>query len=667
LLDVLWEPLALRGVVLPNRVMCSATTLQYGVDGLLGDRHVAFYRERARGGVGLLVSEQLTATSISRTPFPRAIAAYEERQVERFNVLAAALRDYETRFFVQLVAGGGGGASTVGLDHWGPVRAPSAIPIPGGEVPLPLEAGEIEQVILDFAHSARNVRAGGLHGVEVHGAHGWLVGQFLSPFYNRRDDAYGGSVEKRCRLSLEIGRAIRDEVGQEFPVGLAMTYDECIGAAGISIQETEAQLAVLAEAGIYDFFDLSIGSPHSEHLTISSMSVPEGYAFGASARAKRVVGDRAAVFVAGRVVDLGMAARAVTDGSADVVAMTRAHLADPHLVRKARQGRPAETARCVGDNTCVNRALHGAEVVCVVNPAVGREEQWGEGTLVQTASPKWVVVVGAGPAGLRFAATIAQRGHRVSVHERETEPGGHLREIAWLPTRESWRYVVEDLVATLERHGGALIVESAPTADRLVAGAPDIVVVATGARWDESGVSTRRPERAEIPGLRSTNVLGLGAALAQARNEPRSLGHRVIIADETGAYPPLGLAEALAAEGVEVHLVTPSDAIGESAAGDLELPHVLPRLRRLGVTLTALHDIGSVNGSCVVLDHVWGGPGLVVRDVDSIVLALQRSPRDELFLALRRSPVATHLVGDARTPRTTTAVIHEAESFARAL
>lgn len=243
LLDVLWEPLALRGAVLPNRVMCSATTLQYGVDGLLGDRHVAFYRERARGGVGLLVSEQLTATSISRTPFPRAIAAYDERQVERFHVLAEALREYKTRFF----AGGGGGASTVGLDQWGAVRAPSAIPIPGGEVLLPLETGEIEQVILDFARSDRNVRAGGLHGVEVHGSHGCLVGQFLNPFFNRRDDAYGGSVEKRCRLSLEIGRAIRDEVGQEFPVGLALTYDECIGVAGITIQ-TPISFARLARA-----------------------------------------------------------------------------------------------------------------------------------------------------------------------------------------------------------------------------------------------------------------------------------------------------------------------------------------------------------------------------------------------------------------------------------
>ena len=223
---------------------------------------------------------------------------------------------------------------------------------------------------------------------------------------------------------------------------------------------------MLADAGSYDFFDLSIGSPHSEHLTISSMSVPEGYAFGAAARAKAVVGERAAVFVAGRVVDLGMAARAIADGSADVVAMTRAHLADPDLVGKARAGRWAEIVRCVGDNACVNRALHGAEVVCVVNPAVGREEKWGKGTLVQTAAPKRVVVVGAGPAGLGFAATFAQRGHQVSVHEREIEPGGHLRDVAWLTTARAGGTQSRISSRRSDDHGGRLIVTCSTTSAR---------------------------------------------------------------------------------------------------------------------------------------------------------------------------------------------------------
>ena len=191
-----------------------ATTLQYGREGLISDRHLAFYRERARGGVGLLFSEQLAASPLSDTAFPRSIRAYDERQVERFRALAAELEPYETRFFAQLVAGGAKGDSTGGLEGWGPLRGPSRVPAPGGEPPLPLDEADLAQLAADHARSAAIVKAGGLDGVEVHGAHGWLVGQFLSPFYNHREDAYGGSVENRCRLALELGRAIRAEVGE---------------------------------------------------------------------------------------------------------------------------------------------------------------------------------------------------------------------------------------------------------------------------------------------------------------------------------------------------------------------------------------------------------------------------------------------------------------------
>jgi 2,4-dienoyl-CoA reductase-like NADH-dependent reductase (Old Yellow Enzyme family)/thioredoxin reductase len=666
-LAALWQPLELRAATLPNRVMCSATTLQYGSRGALGDRHLAFYRERALGGVGLLFTEQLSASAISETAFPNAIAAYEANNVRKLEEITTALAEYPTRLFAQLVAGGGKGSSTRGLDGWGPVRAPSRVPAPGGETPQPLEAEEIRQLIDDFSRAARNLQDAGVHGVEVHGAHGWLIGQFLSPFYNRRDDEYGGSLEARCRLPLEIGAAIRRDVGDDFPVGLALTYDEGIGGAGITLKETLGQLDVLADAAIFDFFDLSIGASHSGHLTISSMSVPENYAFAAAASAKRAVRDRAAVFVAGRVVDLRVAARAVGAGDTDVVAMTRAHLADPHLIRKAREGRTNETTRCVGANICVGRALRGAEVACVVNPATGREERWGSGSLVPVDVPRRIAVIGAGPAGLRVAATSAVRGHEVFVYERESEPGGHLREIAWLPTRESWSRAVEDLVAAIDRSGGRLETRSELGLDDALALSADAFVVSTGATWDESGASARRPDRAEIPGLGSSFALGLGDALERARVAPRSFGQRVVILDETGAYAPLGLAEVLAGAGSRVHVVTPAPTIGAETALELELPHLMPRLRRLEVELLTWHDIDSVDGRRVVLEDVWGGARASIEDVDTIVLARQRRPRQALYDELRNAGREASLVGDARAPRTTLAVIHEAEALARAL
>lgn len=669
-LEALWQPLRLRDVVVPNRVLCSAVTLQYGERGLVGERHLAFYRERALGGVGLVFSEQLTATPASDTAFPGAIAAHDERQVPRFRALAEALAPFETRFFAQLVAGGAKSDSTLGLDRWSPARAPSRVPAPGGEVPLPLAEEEIAGIVADFARSARHVAAGGLHGLEVHGAHGWLVGQFLSPYYNRREDGYGGSVESRCRLALEIGRAVRAEVGDGFPVGLTLTYDEVIGEAGITPADTEAQLEVLAAAGVYDFFDLSIGAPHSGHLTISPMSVPEGYALPFAARARAVVAGRAAILVAGRVVDPHRAARAVATGQADMVAMTRAHLADPHLLRKARAGAGATITRCVGANVCVGRALAGAEVHCVLNPVTGREAQWGEGTLTPTKSSRRVLVVGAGPAGLRAAATAAARGHEVIVHEALDEPGGHLRAIAWLPTRGNWQTAVDDLAGAAVRAGAELRLASRLDAGAIASAGADVVVLATGSAWEATGETARRPDRAGIPVAGPRSPIDLGAALARARSDPAALGRRVVVLDETGTYPPLGLAEALAAAGASVTVVTPAGAIGARTAEQLELPHLLPRLGRLGVELLVGHEIDRIDGDAVRLRGVWSGRETTVTGVDTVVLAVRRRPRDELragLAGLVPDGTEVRLLGDARAPRTTAAVVHEAEAMARSL
>jgi 2,4-dienoyl-CoA reductase-like NADH-dependent reductase (Old Yellow Enzyme family) len=658
----------LRGTELPNRIMTTATTVQYGVAGMINERHLHFYRERARGGVGLMFTEQLTATPLSDTGFPTSISAHDERQIERLAMVREALEPYPTRFFGQLVAGGATAVSTGGLDVWGPARGPSDIGVPGGERTLPLDRDDIAQIVADYARSAANIKAAGLHGVEVHGSHGWLIGQFLSPFYNRRDDEYGGDVAGRCRFALEIGAAVRAAVGDDYPVGLALTYDEAIGDAGITVADTLAQIDVIAAAGIYDFYDLSIGAGHSTFLTISSMAVPEGYAIEAAAQAKAVLGERAPVFVAGRIVDLAMAARAVAEGSTDIVGMTRAHLADPHLVRKAREGRKAETTRCIGANICVGRALRAQQVACVLTPATGREATLGEGTLVQADPAGSVLVIGAGPAGLRAAATAAARGHEVVVHERSAAAGGHIGELSWLPTRDRWNQAVEDLVASLERSGGTLRLSSEPTAEAIVATRPDAVVIATGADWETTGQSSRRPDRASIPGAGDGIVLGLGDALVRARADAGSLGRRVVISDETGSYPSLGLAEALALAGAEVHLVSVSGSIGNAQlASELELQHVLPRLRALGVTLTVSHDIDRIEGSHVVIHDSFGGEGWQLDDVDTVVLAHQRAPRRALADALTDRVPQLHVVGDARSPRTTEAVIYEAEMLARAL
>jgi 2,4-dienoyl-CoA reductase-like NADH-dependent reductase (Old Yellow Enzyme family) len=711
-LSPLFQPLALAGTELPNRVMTSAMTLQYGDGGFISDRHLAIYEERARGGVGLMFSEQLTASPLSPSPFPGEIRAYDERQVERFAALAERLAPYPSRFFAQLFCGGISGSSTAGLNGWRPVRGPSRIGSPGGETPLPLSAGEIEAIVADFARSARHVKEGGLDGVEIHGAHGWLLGQFLSPFYNRREDEYGGTVANRCRFAVEVGRAIRAEVGPDFPLGIALTYDERIGAAGITEDDTLAQLDVLLAAGVFDFFDLSIGSPHSVHFTIAPMAVPEGFSLDFAARARELVAGRAAVFAAGRVVDPAMAAKAVRDGAVDMVAMSRAHLADPHLVRKAREGRPEEIRRCVGANVCVGRAKAGEPVACVLSPATGRElDGWPYdptasasaepplasadrrfGAPVPTGESRRVLVVGAGPAGLRAGAVLATRGHEVTVYERRDHAGGHLADLASLPTRGGWANAVEDLLAELDRSGATLRLGTEVDRALVDRESPDLVLLATGAEWESTGATSFVPAGAVEPSCRmgteklhtparavetssriagaslhtpdGPSVLALDEAIELARLDPSQLGASVVIADDTGTYAPLGLAEALATAGASVRFLTARGEIGTEPAFHLELPHLLPRLRALGVDLATGRAVTGVDGDGVEIADLWGGPAERIAGIDTVVFALRRRSRDGLVAELAGAAPELLIIGDALAPRPTAAAIEEAERVA---
>jgi 2,4-dienoyl-CoA reductase-like NADH-dependent reductase (Old Yellow Enzyme family) len=665
-LAALRAPLRLRGTTLPNRTMMSALTLQYGRDGLITDRHAAFYRERADGGVGLLLSEQLSATPISDGPFSSPIAAYDPRQAAGYEQVLAALDGRPTRFFAQLFAGGAAGASQVGIDRWRALRAPSTIGVPGGETPSPLTPDEIEAIADDFARSAGIAADAGVHGIELHGAHGWLIGQFLSPFYNRREDVYGGDVEGRCRVARLIGRAVRERIGDELPLGISLTYDELIGDAGITPEDTLAQLEVLAETGIFDFFDLSIGASHSTWHTIASMAVDEGYPLPFAARAKATVGDRAAILVSGRILDPAMAASAVAGGRADVVALSRAQIADPRLLTPGDDGGRVRT-RCVGANVCVGRALGGHPVSCVVNPVAGREREWG-GPVPVAAEPRTIAIVGGGPAGLRVAATAARRGHVVTLYERDATVGGHLRGLAQLPTRGPWQWAIDDLVVAIEQQGGALRLGRDVTVDELDRLGADALVLATGSSWATDGDRFGRPDRDAIPGVERIVRLGLDQAIDRVAADPGRLGTRVMILDESGGYASLGLAERLAGHGVDVELVTPGPQVGAEAGTLLELPPWIDRISGRGVALRSRTDVEQVEagGRVVLRDAVSGA--LERRDgVSSLVLALRRVPNDSLLRAAEARGIPVHAVGDVVSPRPTDAVIHEAEALARSL
>jgi NADPH-dependent 2,4-dienoyl-CoA reductase/sulfur reductase-like enzyme len=351
------------------------------------------------------------------------------------------------------------------------------------------------------------------------------------------------------------------------------------------------------------------------------------------------------------------AAEIVTAGQADLVAMTRAHLADPEVVRKAREGREREIRRCVGFNQgCVHRMLTGGMVTCTVNPVVGREAKWGRDHVSRTASPQNVVVVGGGPAGLKFAEAAGQRGHRVRLLEREGELGGQLRYAAMLPGRERWMHLSEDLEVSLDRLGVEVELGVEATAQDIIDDGADLVVVATGSHFATSGFSVFRQDRLGIPGADSSAVIDPVAAI----RDPSAVGDSVVVIDEVGDTAGLGVAELLGLAGKEVHIVTMSPMVGQALASTFEVPSVLyPKLVAAGVEFHVWTTVESIGDGVASLRQVWTGEASDV-DADTIVMNTHRVPEESLYRQLAEAGIQVRRIGDCVAPRQVDEAIYEA-------
>lgn len=664
-LSKVWEPLAIGSTTVSHRIMATGHTQLYGQNENLTDRHIAYYRERARGGAALLVLEQQAVHPAGMAYHAGCLAA-EEKAIPMYRRLADAVHEHGTKQFVQLFACGTQGKGTLHIDRWHPLWAASATPsIIYNEMPLVMEQEQIDEIVRGFGVAARNCRETGLDGVEIHGAHNQLVGEFLSPHFNRRDDEYGGTLEKRCRLAIEVGREIRRVAGADYTVGLRLSWDEYLGPCGTQGPQSEQQIEILAATGLFDFFNISAGGYHTLHIAVAPMeATPPAFMEPFAAKAKEIVGDRARIFQVGRITDLETAERLLAAGATDMVALTRQQIADPFTVKKTREGRAHEITRCAGINFCVERLVDNREVTCAINPSAGREEAWGEGSLVPAASPKQVLVVGAGPAGLRFAGTAAARGHRVRVVDREQELGGNWNTLRKLPSRKGWAIAIDNLARFCANGGVTVELGVEATPEWVQAQGAAVVVVATGAHWERSGESPARPDRERIPGIESPAVLDAGTAVQRALADPKSLGSRVLIVDDGAGYVPFGLAELLADAGAAVEVISPQLLLGEDLLKSLDLPHVFPRIVAKGVRLSPQTFVDRIDGTLVTYGSIWGGPRSIA-DFDSVVIAMHKAPDAGLYFALRGKVPELHRIGDCVAPRKAAAVVYEGEQLGR--
>lgn len=663
-----WTPLTIGTTTVKHRIMVTGHTQLYGKDETISDRHIAYYRERAKGGAALLTLEQ-QAVHPAGMNYHAGCIAWDPHVIPQYAKLAEAVHEFGCKQFVQLFASGAQGKGTMYIDRWRPLWAASRIPSAiYNETPLVMEQVHVDQIVTHFGLSARNAKTAGMDGVEIHAAHSQLVGEFLSPAFNKRTDRYGGSVRNRCQIVIEIGKEIRRQVGSDYTVGVRLSFDEFLGDCGITPEQTEEQLDILAASGLFDFFNISGGGYHALHVAVAPMgSVAEGFMVPFGKRAKAVVGNRAKVFIVGRILDVRMAEQILADGAADMVAMTRAHMADPFIVTKSREGREDEVTRCIGANVCVSRLIDNVDVTCVLNPSMGRERQWGDGTL-QAVTPeerRKIAIVGGGPAGLKCAAIAAKRGHTVTLYEQAHELGGHLNLLKQLPTRQGWQGAIDNLTRPLVKAGVDVRLGTTITTALLLQEKPDVIVCATGSSYDRTGYSPYRPERESIPGVAQKHVLDVATATRQALADPQSLGKRVLIVDETDAYLALGLAEVLARAGIQVEVVTPHLFVGEDTLKTLEMPHLFPRLKAAGVRLTAQQFVEKIEANGVEVYDIWGGERRTI-DVDTVVLAMMRSPNDALFQDIRQNfKKELYRIGDAVAPRKLEAVIYEGEKLGR--
>ena len=672
----IWTPLQIGAVTVKNRIMLSPHRQAYGDDNQPTDRMIAYYVERAKGGVALVdgestsVSRRLARASAESGPSGWRLTAYEERVIPAFARLAEALHAHGCKIFMEFSTFGVNQGARIDFDDWYPVRGPSRVPSPGGtEIPWEMDQDYIDELVEDYGRSAANMQKAGIDGVEVHAAHGYLPMQFLSPAFNKRNDRYGGSPRRNAQLLVEIGEGIRAQVGSDYTVGMRLSFDEYIGDAGVTPELAEEYLDIFAATGFFDFFSISSGSYHSFHYAVPAMgSLPQAFLTDYGRRAKQVVGDRAKIFLAGRILDLATAEKVISSGEADMVAMVRAHMADPLLIAKTLEGREREIVRCVGANECLATGFRGRRMHCVMNPAVGREQRWGEGTLRPAAEAKRVAVVGAGPAGLKVAGVAARRGHQVTLFEEGDEVGGHLDLLKRLPTRGDWQKMVDNLMTVVEDTGLDVRLGAAVGAADVGGGGFDEVVCATGSVWDRSGFSGGRADRRGIPGAEAPNVLDVATAVRRALADPQALGARVIVLDDCGAYLPLGLAEIVGNAGADVEVVSRFAVIGQHLVETLELPWMLPRLAAAGVTLTPNHFVEEIRGRQVEVYTTWNRRTRIVDDVDTVVLAMLRNPRDELYHELvAAGSVPVRRIGDAVSPRTTSDATYEGEKLGREL
>jgi NADPH-dependent 2,4-dienoyl-CoA reductase/sulfur reductase-like enzyme len=521
-----------------------------------------------------------------------------------------------------------------------------------------MDGDDIRSLIEGFVKSSRNAQEAGLDGVEIHAGHPHLLGEWLTPAYNRRTDRYGGSLENRLRLVLEIVDEVRKACGHGLAVGVRIN-GEWRMPGGQTLEESIEVSRRLEATGQVDFINVT-GWPGP--LGIAPTGAPRGQLIPFAEAVKKAT-EGIAVFSIGRIVDPGHAERIVASGQADMVGMTRASIADPELPNKAREGRLDDIRRCIGAGQgCLGRNSLGRPITCTQNPTVGREQEWGIGTLQPAAKPKRVLVAGGGPAGMEAAIVAALRGHEVTLCEARDVLGGQVNLITKSPRRDEFAWVVEWRERQLARLGVTVQLSTLVTPDLVKSLRPDAVVVATGSTARPRGWYPSLPHLPSIPGSDQAHVFTYADALEGAIGP----GNRVVLVDGLGYYQSSDAFEYLLTSGCQVTAVTATAQV----TGDMyhhEREAFMRTVREYGGTILPFRVVQEIRPTAVVVEDQVSGDETTLSMVDAVVLSLGNDPNDALYRALRGEVGELYRIGDCVTPRRIEHAVFEGHRTGREL
>ena len=631
--DQLFSPLSIKGKTIKNRFTVPAMVTDYcNDDGTATERYIAYHEEKAKGGWGLMITENYNVDPLGHG-FKATAGLWNDDQIESHSELPKRVHQYGATILAQIYHCGRQ-TNSEAID--GLPRSSSAIMCPfGDEIPVPFTTEEVKEMVSKFGDTALRAKKCGFDGVEIHGAHGYLITQFFSPYSNKRIDEYGGNFWNRTKFAREIIRDVRAKCGEDFIVGMRISADEFV-EGGLTIEDNKA-IARMMEAEGLDILHVSAGNYLSVDLNVASSHTSHGWFTDWAKAIKEVVSIP--VITVSRINDPFLAESILASGKADFVAMGRASLADPALPNKTQEGRFEDIRRCIGCNDgCIGTLFEDKAIRCVLNPELGFEYLGG----IQPAEVKKdVAVVGSGPAGLYAAIAAARSGHQVTVYEKDEHAGGQFYLAAIPPTKgEITDFIVWQL-AQCKKLGIDIKYNTEATVDLFKSNNPDSIILATGSV----------PVFPPIPGLKENAKVTFAKDILDGKVKP---GSKCVIigGGQVGAETAHFLSQMLK----NVTVVEMRDSIASDAPIAIQW-HLTKALKNRDVTLLTGSSVVRIEEDAVVVKDAHGVESAI--PADTIVIAAGYRASNPLETTLVAENFKVQVVGDAKQARNVLAATKE--------